>query len=91
VQHHRRRVLDRALPGPLLDGGRLGLGNKPGPDNFLIYRDTDESRELEDATSITKFGGGTLLSCSDCASNDGTKATPTLTADLLDDWREEVV
>jgi hypothetical protein len=67
------------------------LGNKPGPDNFLIYWDADESRELEDATSITKYGGGTLLSCSDCASNNGTKATPTLTADLLGDWREEIV
>jgi rhamnogalacturonan endolyase len=67
------------------------IGSKPGPDNFLIYWDADESRELEDATSITKYGGGTLLSCSDCASNNGTKATPTLTADLFGDWREEVV
>jgi rhamnogalacturonan endolyase len=67
------------------------LGNKPGPTNFLIYWDADESRELEDGTQITKFGGGTLLSCADCASNNGTKSTPTLTADLLGDWREEIV
>ena len=67
------------------------LGKKPGPTNFLIYWDADESRELEDATSITKFGGGTLLNCAACASNNGTKSTPTLTADLFGDWREEVV
>jgi hypothetical protein len=59
--------------------------------NFLIYWDADESRELENGTSITKDGGGTLLSASGCASNNGTKSTPTLTADLLGDWREEIV
>jgi hypothetical protein len=59
--------------------------------NFLIYWDDDEWRELENGTSITKVGGGSLLSCSDCGSNNGTKSTPTLTADLLGDWREELV
>jgi hypothetical protein len=59
--------------------------------NFLIYWDADEARELENGTSITKSGGGTLLSATGCASNNGTKSTPTLTADLLGDWREELV
>jgi len=59
--------------------------------NFLIYWDADEPRETENATSISKSGGGTLLSCSECASNNGTKSTPTLTADLLGDWREELI
>lgn len=67
------------------------IGNKPASTNFLVYWDGDESRELEDGTKVTKYGGGTLLSCSDCASNNGTKSTPTLTADLFGDWREEVV
>ena len=67
------------------------IGKRPGPINFLIYWDGDESRELEDKTSITKYGASTLLSCDACASNNTTKATPTLTADLLGDWREEVV
>jgi hypothetical protein len=67
------------------------LGSKPGPTNFLIYWDGDESRELEDGTTISKYGGGNLLSASGCASNNGTKSTPTLTADLLGDWREEIV
>ncbi|MBN1605729.1 MAG: rhamnogalacturonan lyase [Polyangiaceae bacterium] len=59
--------------------------------NFLIYWDADELRELENDTSITKPGGGTLLSASGCASNNGTKSTPTLTADLVGDWREEII
>ena len=72
-----------------LDGS--SLGTKPSPTNFLIYWDADESRELEDGTSITKYNGGTLLSASGCASNNGTKSTPTLTADLFGDWREEII
>jgi hypothetical protein len=59
--------------------------------NFLIYWDDDLWRELENGTSITKASGGSLLSCSDCGSNNSSKATPTLTADLLGDWREELV
>jgi rhamnogalacturonan endolyase len=67
---------------------------KPDPAptlNFLIYWDGDESRELEDGTSISKFGGPTLQECAACASNNGSKATPVLTADLFGDWREEIV
>jgi hypothetical protein len=57
--------------------------------NFLIYWDADESRELLDGTWIT--GGGASLSATGCSGNNGTKNTPTLTADLLGDWREELV
>ena len=70
------------------DGSNVGI--KPSSSNFLIYWDADESRELEDGTSIAKYGGATLLSCTQCASNGGGR-TPTLTADLLGDWREEIV
>jgi hypothetical protein len=59
--------------------------------NFLIYWDADEAREIENGTSITKSGGGTLLTCAQCSGNNSTKNTPTLTADLLGDWREEIV
>jgi hypothetical protein len=67
------------------------VGNKPSQQNFLIYWDADESREIEDGTTISKFGGGTLQNCSQCASNNGTKSTSTLTADLVGDWREEII
>ena len=72
-------------------GDGASLGKKSGSTNFLIYWDADDSRELEDGTSITKVGGGTLQSCDVCASNNGTKSTPVLTADLLGDFREEVI
>jgi hypothetical protein len=67
------------------------VGGSPSSDNFLIFWDGDESRELENGTSISKYGGGTLQSCAQCASNNSTKSTPVLTADLFGDWREEIV
>jgi hypothetical protein len=66
-------------------------GGPSAGSNFVMYWDADEWRELEDATSITKAGGATLLTCTQCASNNGAKATPILTADLLGDWREEII
>jgi hypothetical protein len=72
-------------------GERLG-GPQPASINFLIWWDADETRELEDGTSITKVGtNGALLSCADCQSNNGSKSAPTLVADLIGDWREEVI
>jgi hypothetical protein len=69
----------------------MKVGNAPSSINFLIWWDADETRELEDGTSISKYGGSALLTCSECSSNNGTKSTPTLTADLFGDWREEIV
>jgi rhamnogalacturonan endolyase len=72
-------------------GERLG-GPQPGSINFLIWWDADETRELEDGTAITKVGSnGALLSCGNCSSNNGSKSAPTLVADLIGDWREEVI
>jgi hypothetical protein len=60
--------------------------------NFLIWWDGDETRELQNNIGIWKYDtAGTLLSCSACASNNSTKSTPVLTADLFGDWREELV
>lgn len=59
--------------------------------NFLIYWDADEVRELLNGTVISKAGGKALLEPTGCSSCNGTKSTPTLTADLLGDWREELV
>ena len=67
---------------------------KPGSSNFLIYWDGDETREIEDATHIDKYSAGTttrLLTGDNVASNNGTKSTPVLTADLFGDWREEII
>ncbi|HKO89563.1 MAG TPA: rhamnogalacturonan lyase, partial [Polyangiaceae bacterium] len=70
------------------------LSAAPGATNFLVWWDADESRELEDANRIDKFANGAtrrLLTANGVASNNGSKSTPTLTADLYGDWREEVV
>jgi rhamnogalacturonan endolyase len=68
------------------------IGPPPPSVNFLAWWDADESRELEDATAISKLGvSEPLLACAECASNNGTKATPALVADLIGDWREEVI
>jgi rhamnogalacturonan endolyase len=69
-----------------------GSGSAPSAgSNFLIYWDADESRELTGGTSITKSGSGTLLNASGTAACNGTKSTPNLTADILGDWREELI
>jgi hypothetical protein len=70
------------------------LGRKPSSANFLIWWDADPVRELLDQTRIDKYGTGgdtRLLTASGVASNNGTKATPALSGDILGDWREEVI
>ncbi|WP_144123982.1 cellulose binding domain-containing protein [Catellatospora sichuanensis] len=70
------------------------LGRKPGSANFLVWWDGDPVRELLDGTHIDKYGTGSdarLLTGSNVASNNGTKSTPALSADLFGDWREEVI
>ena len=69
---------------------------KPRSCNFAVWWDGDLLRELLDRNVITKWNwtDGTetvLLTAEGCASNNGTKATPALCADILGDWREEVI
>lgn len=83
--------------GTLTADGRI-LDGRPGT-NFAIWWDGDLLRELMSGTTIDKwdhrasrnnrifdadavFGG---------ASNNGSKATPALSADILGDWREEII
>ncbi len=82
-------------------GGLRGASNgaqvaarKPGSMNFVVWWDGDAQRELLDGTHIDKYGTGgdtRLLTASGVRSNNGTKATPALSADILGDWREEVI
>lgn len=69
---------------------------RPRSCNFAIYWDGDLLQELLDQNQISKWNWETgtetsLLRAQDCTSNNGTKATPTLQADLFGDWREEVI
>ncbi len=74
-------------------GGQVA-SRKPSSINFVIWWDGDAQRELLDGTHIDKYGtsGDTrLLTGSGVSSNNGTKSTPALSADILGDWREEVI
>ena len=69
---------------------------KPGQINFGVWWDGDLLRELLDGTTISKWDweagvSRTALAPEGVASNNGTKATPALSGDILGDWREEVV
>ncbi|MFB9180637.1 cellulose binding domain-containing protein [Dactylosporangium sucinum] len=74
--------------------GTVVSTRKPSSTNFLAWWDGDPVRELLDATHIDKYGtsGDTrLLTASGVHSNNGTKSTPSLSGDILGDWREEVI
>jgi rhamnogalacturonan endolyase len=65
--------------------------------NFRIYWDGDVQDELLDGVKITKWNGSgntTLLTASsylNSASTNTTKSNPCISADILGDWREEVI
>jgi fibronectin type 3 domain-containing protein len=72
------------------------IGQKRPSSNFAVWWDGDPMRELLDDVSVRKWDWlaekeVVLLNALGAASNNGTKATPTIQADLLGDWREEVV
>jgi len=76
-------------------GERIAETN-PRSCNFGIWWDGDVLRELLNRNTISKWNwrDGTeteLLRAEGCLSNNGSKATPALCADILGDWREEVV
>jgi hypothetical protein len=74
--------------------GSQVASRKPSSINFLIWWDGDAQRELLDGTRIDKYGTGgdtRLLTGSGVHSNNGTKATPSLSGDIMGDWREEVI
>ncbi len=84
--------------------GRVGLeerediGPRPSSQNMAIWWDGDLLRELLDGVNIVKwdyeagrqeilFDGRAL----GLASNNGSKSNPCLSADILGDWREELI
>jgi rhamnogalacturonan endolyase len=97
----------RATAGDLVEdyygmevwGGTNGLrsadneyaGTWPSSTNHVVWWDGDLGRELLNATDIRKYGGDVLLIAENCESNNGSKANPSLQADLFGDWREEVI
>jgi rhamnogalacturonan endolyase len=69
---------------------------KPRSCNFGVWWDGDLLRELLNSNLITKWNWEearetNLVTARDCTSNNSTKSTPCLCADILGDWREEVI
>jgi rhamnogalacturonan endolyase len=82
--------------GSLMTAKGVALTTSKPPMNFMCWWDGDLLRETLDNTTIGKWNWNTnrtdtILSPSGIASNNSTKATPNLSADILGDWREEVV
>ena len=78
----------------LFNTSGANIGRKPSSTNFVLWWDGDAQRELLDGTHIDKYGTSSdtrLLTASGVHANNGTKSTPSLSADILGDWREEVV
>ena len=74
------------------------IGPRPSSQNLAIWWDGDLLRELLDGVTIVKwnyeagrqetlFDGRSL----GLASNNGSKSNPCLSADILGDWREELI
>jgi rhamnogalacturonan endolyase len=75
----------------LFDMKGARIGEMPSSMNFLIWWDGDLSRELLDGNHIDKYKAGRIFTAEGCISNNGSKSTPALSADLFGDWREEVI
>jgi len=70
--------------------------SKPRSCNMGIWWDGDVLREILDGTAIDKwdYANGTtnrLFTAEGCSRNNGTKSNPCLCADILGDWREELI
>lgn len=66
------------------------------PQNSAVWWDGDLLRELLDHNSVQKFNWTSkecnkIISFDGCTFNNGTKQNPCLSADILGDWREEVI
>ncbi len=96
--------IDPRYPGAECWGGSGGLrtvkgadiGPRPRSQNFLAWWDGDLLRETLNGTRIAEWDWDNgaevaLFTAEGCSSNNGSKSTPALSADLLGDWREEVL
>lgn len=66
------------------------------PTNFAVWWDGDLLREMLDGTRVSKYdwttGKTNIIKRFDgCSFNNGSKSNPCVSADILGDWREEVV
>jgi rhamnogalacturonan endolyase len=86
----------RGLTGLWNVKGEQVSDRKPRSCNFGVWWDGDLLRELLDGNRISKWNWQEssetrLVTAESCESNNSTKSTPCLCADILGDWREEVL
>jgi rhamnogalacturonan endolyase len=74
------------------------IGQRPRSTNMAIWWDGDSQREMLDGINVAKWDyergrENRIFSGTDfgCAANNGSKNNPCLAADILGDWREEIV
>ena len=85
-----------SAPLGLLDVRGRRISDAPVSVNFAVWWDADPLREILDRNWIAKWDPAAsslvrLLTAEGATSNNGSKATPALSADLFGDWREEVI
>ena len=66
------------------------------PVNMAVWWDGDLLREMLDRETVSKYIPDehtcrTLLKMENCQFNNGTKSNPCLSADIMGDWREEIL
>ena len=93
---HRGNEFWTNAPVGLLDTRGTRIADAPSTANFAVWWDADPLRELLDSNWIGKWDWKAgaivrLLTATGASANNGTKATPALAADILGDWREEVI
>ncbi|MFQ3578999.1 MAG: hypothetical protein SNJ71_02525 [Bacteroidales bacterium] len=88
-----QEVWSNAVGGLHSATGTQVSSTKPSSCNFRVYWDGDLQDELLDANRIDKYtgSGSTRVLTLTGNSCNGTKSTPNLSADILGDWREEVI
>lgn len=87
---------EREDNGPGTDDTALYMRGMRLPTNFAIWWDGDLLREMLDHETVSKYDWTTgrvnpIIKFEDCRFNNGTKSNPCLSADILGDWREEVI
>ncbi|MCB9495372.1 MAG: rhamnogalacturonan lyase [Fibrobacteria bacterium] len=91
--NHKGYEMWSSTSGGVYDAkGKKISSNRPSM-NFRIYWDGDLLDEILDGGKIDKWNGNgtTRLATLSGATCNGTKNTPNLAADILGDWREEVI
>jgi len=97
----RHRGYEMWASGPGFSGlwnvrGETVSEKKPRSCNFGVWWDGDLLREVLDRTTVSKWdwragSESVLLAANGYASNNGSKANPSLCADVVGDWREEIL